>query len=745
MAAQDELLQRGIAAARAGQVEEARQWLAQAIKVDPQNEVAWIWMSSVVQTNEQRVYCLEQVLAINPQNELALKGMQALGLQTAATEAHSAGEGEPGAFAPAPDDGVPLINEARINQAQRAAEDILRAIHDEQQQGALNIVWAAPEKVRVHTRPTMTGFTLTPQMMRIGGIALGAILIIVLIIVAVNALGGVNRTAGPSGPAGPTSTPSAVPRPTRTPTPAGTAFNPGPTFNAPGAPRGDLRFGKLTPTAPYVATPHPSSPRMNDALTSFFGGDYNSALDYIKRAREAGDNSVDGYWVEGMSLAYLGEWNQARLVLESGLERDQGFAPLHVAMAYVFEEEGSLAQARTSIERALQLDPKLALAYLALADLEMRQGNYNAALAAVEEGKTVSANPYDVSLLVMQGKIYLADGQLDKATAIGNLAYYIDPSSEGVVLLLAEGRMSMGLQNSAMVTLENYLDQVNLSSAESWALLGKIYNKQGRTAEATEANRRALQLSGRVTNALVAQALLSIDQGKYEEACSDLEQAIQDNEDNYEARFGRAVCSYALGDAKQALEDLEFVREKIMNRPDIETLYVQALVADQQWNKAISSSSATYNVGQLSREQRATVLENQAYAFYKVGDLNNAFLNIEAALKIGETGTRHYYRGLILDQLQDYDRAALEYEWVLFWDQIYDYPFADDAEEKLERLYQLMGTGTATPTPTASPTPPPTPTKTPTPTRTPTPGKTTPTPSKTPTPGGSKTVTPKPG
>ena len=120
MAAQDELLQRGIAAARAGQAEEARQWLAQAIKVDPQNETAWLWMSSVVQTNEQRVYCLQQVLAINPHNELALKGMQALGAQPTS----EAAESQASSAAP---DGIPLIDETRISQAQQAAEDILHA------------------------------------------------------------------------------------------------------------------------------------------------------------------------------------------------------------------------------------------------------------------------------------------------------------------------------------------------------------------------------------------------------------------------------------------------------------------------------------------------------------------------------------------------------------------------------------------------------------------------------------------
>ncbi|MBN1310486.1 MAG: tetratricopeptide repeat protein [Anaerolineae bacterium] len=740
MATQDELLQRGIAAARAGQAEEARQWLAQVIKINPQSEAAWLWMSSVVQNDEQRAYCLQQVLAINPQNEMAIKGLQALGGQPAAPAAQAAA-----ATAISAPDGIPLVGANQITQAQRAAEDILQSLHVEEQLGTLDIVWAAPEKVRQRARPAVTAFS--PQMMMIGGGIVGVVLLIVIVVMAIRSLPGKRQAAstGPVGTAGPTITPTVTPRPTRTPTPQGTPFNPGPTIAAADAPRADLRYGKLTPTSPYVNTPHPSSPPMKDALSSFFSGNYNEALEFVKQARDVGDDSVDGYWVEGMSFAYLGDVEQAKLALEGGLERDPGFAPLHVGMGYIYTLEGANAQARTSIERALELDPKLVTAYVALAELELREGNYNAALTAIEDGKEASGNKYDVNLLVMQGEILLTTGETGKATELGNLAHYIDPSSEEVALLLARGRMALGLQDAAVIVLEDYLEQINPSSAETWALLAKVYNKQGRVSEAIESNRRALQLSGRITDALVAQALLYIDQGRYAEACADLEDSLEDDEENYEARYGRAICSFELGDAEQAIEDLEYVRQETPSKPDIETLYVQALVADEEWNKAISTASSTYGLGLLEQEQRALVLENQAYAFYKVGDLNNAFLNIEAALKIGETGTRHYYRGLVLEALRDYDRAALEYEWVLFWDQVYHYPFTKEMEKRLAQVYREMGAGTATPTPTITSTPSPTSTATQTPTRTPTPtGTSTLSPTKSGTATPPKTSTPKP-
>jgi hypothetical protein len=69
-----------IAAIKAGRKEEGRQLLNLLIQQDPNAEFAWLWMSSVVKTDEQRARCLYHVLSINPKNELAHRGLQILGI-----------------------------------------------------------------------------------------------------------------------------------------------------------------------------------------------------------------------------------------------------------------------------------------------------------------------------------------------------------------------------------------------------------------------------------------------------------------------------------------------------------------------------------------------------------------------------------------------------------------------------------------------------------------------------------------
>jgi ketosteroid isomerase-like protein len=74
----NELLTQGIAAAKAGRRAEARELLMQALKLDRDSELAWLWLSGVVDTVAERRTCLQEVLAISPANAMARRGLEHL-------------------------------------------------------------------------------------------------------------------------------------------------------------------------------------------------------------------------------------------------------------------------------------------------------------------------------------------------------------------------------------------------------------------------------------------------------------------------------------------------------------------------------------------------------------------------------------------------------------------------------------------------------------------------------------------
>jgi hypothetical protein len=71
-------LGRGIAAAKAGDRATARRLLTQAVRRDPESVTAWLWLSSVLDTPQGRVFCLRRVLALDPDNSAAKRGLSAL-------------------------------------------------------------------------------------------------------------------------------------------------------------------------------------------------------------------------------------------------------------------------------------------------------------------------------------------------------------------------------------------------------------------------------------------------------------------------------------------------------------------------------------------------------------------------------------------------------------------------------------------------------------------------------------------
>lgn len=74
----DDLLQQGITAYKTGKRDEARKIFITTIKQNPNNEIAWGWMFEVSKDDKERIYCLQQILRINPNNEKAQQKLVAI-------------------------------------------------------------------------------------------------------------------------------------------------------------------------------------------------------------------------------------------------------------------------------------------------------------------------------------------------------------------------------------------------------------------------------------------------------------------------------------------------------------------------------------------------------------------------------------------------------------------------------------------------------------------------------------------
>jgi hypothetical protein len=243
------VLDEAIQAIRMGDHEEGRRLLEEILEIDDSNEQVWLWLCAVVDTDEDREVCLENVLALNPSNMVAQRGLEALRSgtfnvqQMMSTVIEKGGEGE--------------IGETFLEEFQRTAQDEAEEFDDEE------LVMPSTMKGKTQAtgkgksaakKPSGGGLSLNPRLIILAAVALLIICILGGVAASSLFLGGLDSgqstdqqqtPAGGQTPPGPADT--ETPIPSDTPTPTHTPFTlptPKPT---------DLP----TPTATQVVPPTP--------------------------------------------------------------------------------------------------------------------------------------------------------------------------------------------------------------------------------------------------------------------------------------------------------------------------------------------------------------------------------------------------------------------------------------------------------------------------------------------------------
>jgi len=74
----DQMLDQSVAAYKQNDHDKAAKLISETIKLDPNSERAWLWLSGIVVTDAEKLFCIRRILAINPNNEIAQYGLTLL-------------------------------------------------------------------------------------------------------------------------------------------------------------------------------------------------------------------------------------------------------------------------------------------------------------------------------------------------------------------------------------------------------------------------------------------------------------------------------------------------------------------------------------------------------------------------------------------------------------------------------------------------------------------------------------------
>jgi hypothetical protein len=743
----NQLLHQGIAAARGGQRDTARSILQNVVRMDPRNEIGWMWLSSVASDDSERLFCLKKLLEVNPQNEFALKGLRALGVEPG----RQGSEAVSGTI-------VPTLDEGKYARVLQAVDDFLRG-YDPQPTPASNASWARRRRGRyaesgaARLRQVMVAATLVVLVALVAG---GF-----FVIQATGVLEGEGQQIGLLN----TRVPSLTPRPTFTPTlggPTPTDFPVPmavpPTTVPPGLVRGDP-FALAEPTEIYPRVNASIARLVEEAVAHYWMGDYQTAQTMLQEERERSEPHCYAVLVyyEALSLAALRDYQKATALLEwaQNYEPERGFTSCRgepVLLAGLAEirylQDNRSTAALDLAAQALAQDSRLIPAVLTKARVELARGDFAAARGTVMPA--LVNRPNDLNLLVMAAEIELADGQPASALEHLGRALVLDPALLPALKLQADAYLRLATQSQPGERRMQYYG-LGVRSAQTLLLYypgepaGYLYLAEARLGEgnlhmAETALTRILDNAASlpesaepvIQRAYALRGELCYSSGRLEDAYDDFEKAVALGSGAGDVALIERLVTIALhqGDLSAAQGWLSQLVALNPNNPEyrlwqaqmfVETcsLYPDELSCDYSGMLALLSDAFITELPQEA--QRADAYSYRAQAQYHqimqrgvtaAGQgrlaLRLALNDNAQALLVRDDAMDQYVRALILEALDEPVRALESYQWVLYWGDLYRYPFRDSAYEQrvaavAERATQMAVTELVTAEATQTP------------------------------------------
>ena len=487
-----------------GDRQRARDLLTRLLRRDQSNPQYWLWMSAVVETRRERIYCLKEVLKRDPNNQSARRGLIMLGV-----------------LPPDP----ALIVPPRLQRR----------------------TWQVKIEKPVVQRPP-----ISYKHLALYGLAAAAVIaIFLLVLFAPQLLRPREVSQRPTISFRPvvaeTSQPTAGP-PTLTPT-----------LLLPTPPWEGLQ-ATYTPTAAYVRTPHAVIEAYAIGLRAFERGDWARAAEYFQQAVETDPTAPDLYYWLGEAQRRNGQIGAALNAYNQAIRTSPAFAPAFLgrARAGLAGSAPKPEDARKDLQTALTLDANLAEAYLELAQLELSEERYESALQNLE--RAAELLPDSPLVYEYRARVHLAQGDAEAALADAQRANQLDLTLLPAYLTLGEALQASGKYGESIDPLEIYERFAQPPEPRVYALLGKAYLESGEEEKALQVFDEALRLDRLNFEVVMERGKLYLKRGDVQAALSDFNRALTIRPRSFDAALWRSRALLALeayGDAYIQLNKIE--------------------------------------------------------------------------------------------------------------------------------------------------------------------------------------------
>ncbi|MBN1148120.1 MAG: tetratricopeptide repeat protein [Anaerolineales bacterium] len=500
---EDIMFQEAIDAIRQGQRTRARDLLTRLLRSDQSNPEYWLWLSSVVDTLKEQIYCLQTVLRLDPGNKAAKQGLVLLGAL--------------------PPEGVATPAPPARRKWEVETQDVVEPT-------GLRALWANPV-VRIT-------FFIMASLMAFGLMALG--------VFAMTQLRPKEVAKAPTKTPGPSPTFTYTPTPLNWTPPVPTAT---PGFEG-APPLWTLLEATYTPTPLYVNTPHVANEAFSIAQRAWQRGDIAGALSFFEQAQQTSPDAADiSYYVAELHRQQ-GDYNQALESYNRAISIDPNFAPAYLGRARARLALDPAADVAQDLDNAVTMDPGYGEARLERAMYDLFQGRTNAALEDL--GKAEELLPGSPLVYLYRAQIELAMGENEAALEDARLANQLDLTSLLSYRLLGQAAAANQDYEAAFEALDVYLDYEQRDPL-AWLIQGQALYATGQYSESLEALEEALDLDKNLSGAMLYRGLVFIELDQGQKAVNDIYVAMQSQPRDFDLNLSFARALFSAGRLDDAL------------------------------------------------------------------------------------------------------------------------------------------------------------------------------------------------
>lgn len=506
---------------------QARDHLASLLKEDQENIEYWLLMSTVVESNEERIYCLNKVLEIDHRNEEARLGLILFG----------------------------AVDRRGVRPVEIRKRDWTRELPDIRKKGKSQ---HQQKKSRYNYK----------QLIPLG---VGAFTIL-LIVVFSGILPGTRSIFSPRLTITPmTWTPSVDPNLSIL---TGT---PNPILQIP---IGQVLDATYTPTPAYVLTPHPGYGTYQSAIDAYQKGDFETMLTYLLQTEDQLE-TADIVFLTGEAYRNLGRYAEALEKYDRALFLDAAFAPAYYGRALINQLKDPTYDIKSDLDQTLILDPGFGEVYLARAKYYLEQGSYQLAYEDASQAILFLPESPLAHYYRAEALLELKDYPEAERAIMSALLYDINH----VPSYLVFGRVSLetGKPLQALDLLVRYEPYDPDKTWVFYYSLGKaVYLSGNDLNEALDLLDQAESMGGADVDLYQTRAQIHVELGQYDKAVNDAFKARNSDREDFEATLFLGKVLYENKQYTLSLVYLNIASELTRDEEDQAQVYYWRALAHEE-------------------------------------------------------------------------------------------------------------------------------------------------------------------